>query len=459
MTAALLLARQGHEIVIYERGQLGGLWACALDEQGQYRGENSCKVYQASYQSAPALFRMIGTRWEEHFVARHDLREHWLRPFVRDCSWTDLARFAGAFFLHRTRLYDYRQVSAAEWTEQAGMSEACKAWMRATALGGIAGTLRMTMWELFHRIEGNLGSILGKAEGVLYWNKQPPNSASGFVSQWRGELERHGVEIRPLAVDRLACDGELVRIVAGGVEIDPVDAVFLAVPPRALARLLLASDPPIVQGFGRSPEALAAMLDESLYEHLGVVFHFDKPLPADLPLGGHNVRRNWHPILVQHSQYQPHLPAPEVTVVSGSVSLDTEFLHARLGTRAKDHTPESVAAILWEDERAVDPTLPEPTSTHVYGMSDATQVIRHGPLPVKAKEHPVFIATSMNGLAPYFTASLESAIQAGSAAAAAFDTRVALALSADFPPNGGAGGVQGEAPPPTRRKPRLYGVA
>jgi hypothetical protein len=113
-----------------------------------------------------------------------------------------------------------------------------------------------------------------------------------------------------------------------------------------------------------------------------------------------------------------------VTSVVGSISLDTDFLHPRLGTRARDHAPDDLARILWEDERLVDPTLPEPVSTHVYGLSSATQIIRHGPLGIKASGADVYVATNLNGHAPYFTASLESAIQAGNAAAIAFDPTV-----------------------------------
>ena len=136
------------------------------------------------------------------------------------------------------------------------------------------------------------------------------------------------------------------------------------------------------------------------------------------------MRRGWHPILVQYSQYSRYLRPPAVTSVIASVSLDTDFLHPRLGTRARDHAPDDLARILWEDERLVDPTLPEPISTHLYGLSNATQIVRHGPLRIKSSCAEVYVATSLNGQAPYFTASLESAIQAGNAAAIAFDPKV-----------------------------------
>ena len=151
---------------------------------------------------------------------------------------------------------------------------------------------------------------------------------------------------------------------------------------------------------------------------------FDRPLPRDLPLGGHGVRRNWHPILVQYSQYEAYLEPPVVTAVIGSVSLDTAFEHSRLGTRVSEHPPSEIARIVWEDEMLADPSLPQPVETLELGVSSATQIISHGPLPVRADRAPVFIATSLNGQAPYFTASLESAIQAGAAAAAAFDPAV-----------------------------------
>ena len=43
---------------------------------------------------------------------------------------------------------------------------------------------------------------------------------------------------------------------------------------------------------------------------------------------------------------------------------------------------------------------------------------------VRAASSEVYIATSLNGRGPYFTSPLESAIQAGAAAAAAFDPSV-----------------------------------
>jgi hypothetical protein len=49
---------------------------------------------------------------------------------------------------------------------------------------------------------------------------------------------------------------------------------------------------------------------------------------------------------------------------------------------------------------------------------------RRGVLPVRAASSAVYITTSLNGRAPYFTASLESAIQAGAAAATAFGPSV-----------------------------------
>ncbi|MDH4261127.1 MAG: FAD-dependent oxidoreductase, partial [Gammaproteobacteria bacterium] len=204
------------------------------------------------------------------------------------------------------------------------------------------------------------------------------------------------------------------------------DAVFLAVPPPALSRIIAGSSDAIAGGFGRSHEDLATLLRESVYQHLGVAWFFDRPLLNELPLGGHSVRDGWHPILVQHSQYAPYLSKPAVTVVVGSVSLETEFVHPVYGTRARDHTPEQLARILWEDERRADPTLPEPIGARAVGISTATQIVHHGALPVRAGTSEVYIATSLNGQTPYFTASLESAIQAGVAAAASFDPDVEL---------------------------------
>jgi hypothetical protein len=426
LTAALLLARAGHRVTLLEReDQVGGLWAAKLDAQGNFLSENSCKVYQSSYATAPALLRMIGTRWEEHFVARHDLTRDWLWPFIADCSARDLARLVRAWGLYRSGLKSFRDISVAEWLEQNDIGEACRDWMRATALGGIAGTLRMTMWELFFRLSGNVTSIVSGGGGTLHWNKRPPNAAGGFLSLWEAELGRRGVVVRKSAeVMALRPAGERMSAsLVGGDELQ-ADAVFLALPPRAMATLFATSHPAVAESFGHRRDSLVGILGESLYEHLGLVWTFDRELPQDLPLGGHNVRRGWHPILVQHSQYREHLPSPAVTTVVGSVSLSTDFRHPRLGTKASEHSPQELARILWEDERMVDPSLPAPMRQEVYGLSNATQIIRHGPLGVRAKGLPVFISTNMSGAAPYFTASLESAIQAGAASASAFDSNV-----------------------------------
>lgn len=426
LTAALLLARAGHRVTVLEAsGQVGGLWAANLDEHGRFVSENSCKVYQSSYHSAPALFRLIGTRWEEHFVARHDLTRDWLRPFMADCSARDLGKLVRAWSLSQAGLRDYRQVSVAEWLEQNDIGQACRDWMRATALGGIAGTMRMTMWELFYRLSGNITSIVSGGGGTLHWNARPPNAEGGFLTLWRAELERRGVKLETSApVRALRRKGKrLCAVGEEGLEVE-ADAIFLAVPPRALSALFAASEPELAESFGWGPETITGMLAESVYEHLGLVWTFDRPLPNDLPLGGHNVRRGWHPILVQHSQYQEHLAPPAVTTVTGSVAVDTDFKHWRLGTCAAEHSAEELGRIIWDDERLVDPSLPEPLRVEVHGLSNATQIVRHGPLGVRAKGLPLFISTNLSGAAPYFTASLEAAIQAGAASAHAFDSTV-----------------------------------
>jgi phytoene dehydrogenase-like protein len=426
LTAALLLSRAGHRVTVLERSeQVGGLWAAKLDEQGRFVSENSCKVYQSAYHSAPALFRLIGTKWEDHFVARHDLTRDWLRPFMADCSPRDLGKFVRALSLHSAGLRDYRHISVADWLEQNDIGQTCRDWMRATALGGIAGTMRMTMWEFFYRVSGNITSIISGSGGALHWNARPPNAEGGFLTLWQAELERRGVVIKTSTpVHALRRSGKrLCAVGEEGFEVE-ADAIFLAVPPRALSSLFAASDPAIAAGFGYGREALTGMLAESVYEHLGLVWSFDRPILNDLPLGGHNVRRGWHPILVQHSQYRENLAPPAVTTVVGSVAVDTDFKHWRLGTRAAEHSAEELGRIIWEDERLVDPTLPEPIRVEVHGMSNATQIVRHGPLGVRAKGLPVFISTNMSGAAPYFTASLEAAIQAGAASAHAFDSAV-----------------------------------
>ena len=426
MTAALLLARSGHRVRLFESAsELGGLWATRLDADGHYQGENSCKVFQSSYHSAPALFRLIGTRWQDHFVARHNLKSDWLQPLLADSSLADLAKMAWAFALHLTGIRSYKDTSVEQWLERNKLSESCQAWIRATALGAVTGTLRMTVWELLYRFRRNLDSVFLGADRVLFWNKQPPNAPEGFVSIWHRALAQWGVEISVNAcVSGLEQGLDCVIIkTADGARHD-AGAVFLAVPPPALSSVLAGSSNGIATGFGHSRESLAILLRDSVYQHLGVAWFFDRPLPNELPLGGHNVRKGWYPILIQHSQYAPYLRAPAVTAVFGSVSLATDFVHPVHGTKARDHTPEELGCILWEDERRADPTLPEPIGVRVLGISSATQIVHHGALPVRAASSEVYIATSLNGQAPYFTASLESAIQAGAAAAAAFDPSI-----------------------------------
>ena len=422
LTAALLLARAGHRVTVFERsGDVGGLWASRLDDEGWFRGDNSCKVYQSSYHTAPHLFRLLGTTWEEHFTQQHDLTRDWLHPFLADCTARDLALLLGGLARARLGRGAGHETSVADFLEHRGLSDACQAWMRATALGGIAGTLRMTMWELAHRVGCNLREIFRGARGPLFWNTRPPNVAGGFVAIWRAELERLGVELRTgVGVEALTSE-PAVRVDG---RLHPADAVFLAVPPPALGRLLGASADDVAEGFGLSRSELAPYLHRSRYEHLGITWFFDRELPRDLPLGGHNVRRGWHPILVQHAQYGPHLKPPAESVVVSSIALDTSFRHHRLGTLAREHSHEELARILWEDEQLVDPSLPAPIDVEILGSSSATQIVGHGPLPVRQVVAPIFLATNLHGRAPYFTASLESAIQAGAIAAKAYDQEV-----------------------------------
>lgn len=426
MTTALLLARAGHRVTIFERGDgLGGLWNPNSDKNGDFAGENSCKVYQSTYHTAPAMFALIGTQWDAHFSPRHDLTHDWLLPFFRDASASDLAKLALAFARHVLRPDTYRGVSVEAFLAQNNISAPATAWLRATALGGITGTLKMTVWELFFRVQGNLRSIVGRSNGVLHWNAQPPNCRDGFLPIWERALVSAGVHIRRnTEVSAIEKRADELSISLPSSDKVSFAAVFLAMPPRAMARLLARSDAAFTEGFGHTRSSLATVLTESVYEHLGITWFFREPIPNDLPLGGHNVRRGWHPILVQHSQYAGHLPPGVKTVVVGSISLDTDFPHHRLGTRAREHDTEALARILWEDEQFVDPSLPSPTAHTVYGLSNATQIVAHGPLRAQCAGAELFVATSLNGLSPYFTASLESAIQAGAAAAARFDAKV-----------------------------------
>lgn len=430
MTIALLLARAGHKVKLYDSAEeVGGLWATKMDREGHYLGENSCKVYQADYNTAPALFRLIGTQWQNHFTPRYNLKNDWLEPFLKDCSNKDLLRFSYSFILDTLKLRSHKKISVQEYLEKHNMSEACQAWMRATALGGVTGTLRMSMWELGLRIRTNFRSTLKQQNNILYWNLQPPNSPDGFVTIWNKALIAEGVEIKTNAhLDNLNMNGSApaIEVELRGGEQEIFDAVFLAVPPPALATILEKSQKSISVGFGDRNGSIKAMLNESIYEHLGFVWFFDQEIPDDYPLAGYSVKKGWYPILVPHPQYESHLKKGYKTAMVGSVSLVTDFLHFRLGTKISDYTYEEIANIIWEDEMLSDPTLPLPIETQILGLSTATQIIHHGILPIKSEGHEVYIGTNLNGKSPYFTSSLEAAIQAGYAAAMEFEPEVEM---------------------------------
>jgi predicted NAD/FAD-dependent oxidoreductase len=370
MTSALLLARAGHKVTLLEgSSELGGLWATKMSD-GNYQGENSCKVYQDSYHTAPALFEMIGVDWKDHFHARHDLRSDWIFPFLKDCSAKDIAKISWAFGRFKSGARDYKDLSVEDWLHNNKVSESCQSWLRATALGGITGTLKMTVWEMLYRFSANMKAVADQKK--LHWNRQPPNAKTGFIPIWQRALNDTGIEIHLNArVKGINKNTEALSVALTDGRSFKSDSVFLALPPPALAKVLHSSDDEIAMGFGHSRESLKTVLAESTYEHLGITWFFNTPLQNDLPLGGHNVREGWHPILVQHSQYEPYLK-DAVTSVVASVSLDTDFVHPFHGTKTSEHSFEEIAQILWEDEQRKDPGLHNPSSFQVYGRSTAT---------------------------------------------------------------------------------------
>jgi len=286
MTAALLLARAGHRVTVFEASpHLGGLWSSRLDDHSHFRGDNSCKVYQNSYHSTPHLFELIGTTWQQHFTQGFDLTTDWLRPFAAACSWRDLIILSGAYAHHLSGGGGYHRQSVAEFMESHDLSESCQDWLKATALGGVAGTLRMTMWELFHRMGSNGAELLRGTSGPLFWNAQPPNSDAGFVPVWRRALAEAGVTIRTgTPIGSLTRHGNTaVDVTIVGGETHRADAVLLAVPPPALARLMANSEPSMSQRFGLSGHDLQSHLRESVYEHVGISWFFDQALPTGLP--------------------------------------------------------------------------------------------------------------------------------------------------------------------------------
>jgi len=431
MTIALLLSKVGYSVKLFESGkELGGLWSVKFDKEGYYAGENSCKVYQADYHTAPALLNLIGTKWQDHFTPRHNLRTEWLQPFKKDCSKTDIIQLGFSFLLDSLGLRSYKDISVEEYLEKHNISEKCQAWLRATALGGVTGTLKMSVWELGHRLRSNLFSIFGEKDGTLYWNKQPPNSANGFITRWHQSLIQEGVKVHVNSpITKLTASQESsskITLQFKNGTFEKVDAAFLAVPPPALSKILNNSSKRIIEGFGHDSKSINLLLNESVYEHLGLVWYFDRPIPSRFPLGGHNTRKGWHPIMVQYPQYKNFLKPPASTVVVGSVSLVTNFRHSRLGKTVDQFDNEEIANIIWEDERLADPDLPEPVAIKTLGLSSATQIVHHGSLPIKSEGLPLYLGTNLNGKSPYFTSSLESAIQAGAAAAESFDPSIPI---------------------------------
>ena len=200
---------------------------------------------------------------------------------------------------------------------------------------------------------------------------------------------------------------------------------YITMQQKAMSKLLKASHNVVAEAFGLKRHELQGYFDESVYSHLGFTLFFDCPIPNGIPLGGNNVRSGWHAILVEHDQYLPNLRPPAVTVIVASIAMDSGFKHHRLGTTPMEHTHEEIARILWDDEMAADSRLPDYIDLEIMGMSSATQIVGRGPLPAVATSGlPVVLATNIHGEAPYFTASLESAIQAGNIAAAKLDPKV-----------------------------------
>ena len=80
-----------------------------------------------------------------------------------------------------------------------------------------------------------------------------------------------------------------------------------------------------------------------------------------------------------------------VTAVVGSVALDTEFCHHRLGTRASDHSHDELAHLIWDEECRSDPALPAPIGFHIAGVTSATQ--NTGP-PMRGEGVPLILAAT-----------------------------------------------------------------
>ena len=123
MTAALLLARRGYAVSIWEAGdRLGGLWCSKLDEDGFFRSDNSCKVLQPNYTTVPALFASLGMDWRAHFRQRHDLGSDWLRPFIAESSWRDLGVLARGLAAHPLGIGRTHEVSVGDFLAASGLS-------------------------------------------------------------------------------------------------------------------------------------------------------------------------------------------------------------------------------------------------------------------------------------------------------------------------------------------------
>lgn len=156
-------------------------------------------MFEQAYVTAPALFRMLGMDWRDHFVARHCLARDWLRPMLGEFSARDMAVMGAVGALCASRLETCHEVSVGELLASGKLSDRAAAWLRATALGGIAGTLRMTVWELCQRVFVSPDALLLRSPEPLYWYARPANLPGGFVHVWVGALRAAGGQLHVAA--------------------------------------------------------------------------------------------------------------------------------------------------------------------------------------------------------------------------------------------------------------------
>ena len=315
------------------------------------------------------------------------------------------------YFFHPESL---KSMNMKEFCNKYNISEKSKKYLYSTALGGISGTLNMTPYEFIKRsletstVINNLLDI----PSFFLWSKIPHNSKNGFVTKWTNALINNKVQIQT------NYEVTQIRQVDKGVLINNIDEKFdkiiLSIPPVQLKNLL--NNSPMVSKQIQSLKKninLNKYFSESNYTHLGITYFFEEEIKNKLPLGGHTfLKKGWVPILKEYRPLKPFLKRKYNTTVVSSISLKSNFKHHRLNTYPNEHTHDEIAHIIWKDQQMIDASLPDFKEYYIYGLSNATQITKYGNLPIFLTKD-IILGNNLHGKSPYFTASLETAIQCG----------------------------------------------